>query len=158
MVVQFLVNLLIAVIWMFLQDSYMMNTFIFGFMIGVLILYLLRRFFDFDFYFIRVIAFVKLMWLFLKELVKANIDVVKVVLQPKLKNKPGIIAVDTILETDIERATLAALITLTPGTVSMDFSADSKTIYVHTIDVDDRDEMVAEIKGTFEKAIMEVTK
>lgn len=158
MVIQFLVNLLIAVIWMFLQDSYMMNTFVFGFMIGVLILYLLRRFFDFDFYFIRVIAFVKLMWLFLKELVKANIDVVKVVLQPKLKNKPGIIAVDTSLETDIERATLAALITLTPGTVSMDFSADSRTIYVHTIDVDDRDEMVAEIKGTFEKAIMEVTK
>lgn len=158
MVIQFLINLLIAVIWMFLQDSYMMNTFVFGFMIGVLILYLLRRFFDFDFYFIRVIAFVKLMWLFLKELVKANIDVVKVVLQPKLKNKPGIIAVDTSLETDIERATLAALITLTPGTVSMDFSADSRTIYVHTIDVDDRDEMVAEIKGTFEKAIMEVTK
>lgn len=158
MVIQFLINLLIAVIWMFLQDSYMMNTFVFGFMIGVLILYLLRRFFDFDFYFIRVIAFVKLMWLFLKELVKANIDVVKVVLQPKLKNEPGIIAVDTSLETDIERATLAALITLTPGTVSMDFSADSRTIYVHTIDVDDRDEMVAEIKGTFEKAIMEVTK
>ncbi len=158
MIVQFLLNLLIAVIWMFLQDSYMMNTFLFGFMIGVLIIYTLRRFFEFDFYFRRVIAFLKLMWLFLTELIKANIDVVKVVLQPKLKNRPGIIAVRTSLETDIERATLAALITLTPGTVSMDFSADSKTIYVHTIDVDDRDAMVAEIKGSFEKAIMEVTK
>lgn len=158
MVVQFLVNLLIAVIWMFLQDSYMMNTFIFGFIIGIFILYLLRNFFEFDFYFRRVIAFMKLGWLFLTELIKANIDVVKVVLQPQLRNKPGIIAVRTSLETDIERATLAALITLTPGTVSMDFSADSKTIYVHTIDVDDRDAMVAEIKGSFEKAIMEVTK
>lgn len=158
MVFQFMVNLLIAVIWMFLQESYMMSTFIFGFIIGLFILFILRRFMKFDFYFTRVIAFVRLILLFLIELIKANIDVARIVLSPKLNHKPGIIAVDTDLETDIEKATLAALITLTPGTVSMDFSADSKTIYVHTIDVDDRDEMVSEIKYSFEKAIMEVTK
>ncbi|SDL24020.1 Na+/H+ antiporter subunit E [Lacicoccus qingdaonensis] len=158
MIFQFLINLLIAVIWMFLQDSYAMPTFVFGFMIGVLILYLLRRFMEFDFYFTRVVAFVKLVLLFLVELIKANIDVVRIVLSPRLKNKPGIIAVETSLETEIERSTLAALITLTPGTVSMDFSEDGRTIYVHSIDVDNRDEMVAEIRGSFEKAIQEVTK
>ena len=98
------------------------------------------------------------MMLFLSELIKANIDVIKVVVKPHLDNQPGIIAVDTNLETEIEIATLAALITLTPGTVSMDFSADGKTIFVHALDVDDRDEMVADIKGSFEKAIMEVTR
>jgi multicomponent Na+:H+ antiporter subunit E len=153
-----MVNLLIAVIWMFLQDSYLMSTFLFGFILGVLILFTLRRFFEFDFYFRRVYAFIKLMLLFLRELVKANIDVVKVVIKPRLDNRPGIIAVDTNLETEIEIATLAALITLTPGTVSMDFSADGKTIFVHALDVDDRDEMVADIKESFEKAIMEVTR
>lgn len=158
MVVQFMINLLIAVVWMFLQDSYLMSTFLFGFILGVFILFLLRRFFEFDFYFRRVIAFIKLMMLFLSELIKANIDVIKVVVKPHLDNQPGIIAVDTNLETEIEIATLAALITLTPGTVSMDFSADGKTIFVHALDVDDRDKMVADIKGSFEKAIMEVTR
>ncbi|CAM4250994.1 Na+/H+ antiporter subunit E [Lacicoccus alkaliphilus] len=158
MAIQFVINILIAIVWMFLQDSYGMPSFLFGFIIGLLILFTLRRFMEFDFYFIKVIAFVRLVLLFLFELVKANIDVVRVVLRPKLENKPGIIAVDTSLETDFERATLAALITLTPGTVSMDFSADSKTIYVHKLNVDDRDQMVAEIKNSFEKAIKEVTK
>ncbi len=153
-----MVNLLIAVIWMFLQDSYLMSTFLFGFILGVVLLFILRRFFEFDFYFRRVYAFIKLMLLFLRELIKANIDVVRVVIKPRLDNHPGIIAVDTNLETEIEIATLAALITLTPGTVSMDFSADGRTIFVHALDVDDRDEMVADIKGSFEKAIMEVTR
>lgn len=153
-----MVNLLIAIIWMFLNDSYTMANFVFGFLIGLLLLFVLRRFMEFDFYFVRVIAFARLVWIFLIEMIKANIDVAKVVLRPKLNNKPGIIAVDTSLETELEISTLAALITLTPGTVSMDFSADGKTIYVHSIDVDDRDAMVAQIKGSFEKAIKEVTK
>lgn len=153
-----MVNLLIAIIWMFLNDSYTMANFVFGFLIGLLLLFVLRRFMEFDFYFVRVIAFARLVWIFLIEMIKANIDVAKVVLRPKLNNKPGIIAVDTSLETELEISTLAALITLTPGTVSMDFSVDGKTIYVHSIDVDDRDAMVAQIKGSFEKAIKEVTK
>lgn len=158
MIAQFLVNLLIALIWMFLQNSYLLTTFVFGFIIGLFILFVLRRFFEYDFYFRRVFAFVKLVGVFLLEMIKANVDMVKVVLQPRLKNKPGIIAVETELETEIEIATLAALITLTPGTVSMDFSADGRTIFVHSIDVDDRDEIIADIKNNFEKAIMEVTK
>lgn len=158
MVFQFMINLLIAVIWMFLQDSYLMSTFLFGFILGVLLLFIFRNFFEFDFYFRRIFAFIKLMLLFLRELIKANIDVIKVVIKPRLDNHPGIIAVDTNLETEIEIATLAALITLTPGTVSMDFSADGSTIFVHALDVDDRDEMVADIKESFEKAIMEVTR
>lgn len=158
MIAQFLVNLLIALIWMFLQNSYLLTTFVFGFIIGLFILFVLRRFFEYDFYFRRVFAFVKLVGVFLIEMTKANVDMVKVVLQPRLKNKPGIIAVETELETEIEIATLAALITLTPGTVSMDFSADGRTIFVHSIDVDDRDEIIADIRNNFEKAIMEVTK
>lgn len=158
MIAQFLVNLLIALIWMFLQNSYLLTTFVFGFIIGLFILFVLRRFFEYDFYFRRVFAFVKLVGVFLIEMIKANVDMVKVVLQPRLKNKPGIIAVETELETEIEIATLAALITLTPGTVSMDFSADGRTIFVHSIDVDDRDEIIADIRNNFEKAIMEVTK
>lgn len=158
MIAQFLVNLLIALIWMFLQNSYLLTTFVFGFIIGLFILFVLRRFFEYDFYFRRVFAFVKLVGVFLIEMIKANVDMVKVVLQPRLKNKPGIIAVETELETEIEIATLAALITLTPGTVSMDFSADGRTIFVHSIDVDDKDEIIADIRNNFEKAIMEVTK
>lgn len=155
---QILINIIIAVIWMFLQNNFTFPGFIFGYIIGIFILLLIRRFLLFDFYLKRLWAVIKLVWLFLVELMKANIDVVKIVLSPKLTNSPGIVAVPTELETDFEITLLAALISLTPGTVSMDFSDDSKTIYVHALDVPDEEEMIAQIRNTFERAIMEVTK
>lgn len=158
MAFQILVNVLIAITWIFLQNNYTMPSFIFGYSIGLFILFILRRFLVFDFYLRRVWAIIKLIMLFIIELIKANIDVIKIVLSPKLTNQPGIVAVTTKLESDVEITLLAALISLTPGTVSMDFSEDSKTIYIHAINVPDKDEMIADIHNSFERAIKEVTR
>ena len=158
MAFQILVNIIIAIRWIFLQNNYTMPSFIFGYSMGLIILFILRRFLVFDFYLRRVWAIIKLIMLFIIELIKANIDVIKIVLSPKLTNQPGIVAVTTKLETDVEITLLAALISLTPGTVSMDFSEDSKTIYIHAINVPDKDEMIEDIHNSFERAIKEVTR
>lgn len=158
MAFQILINIIIAVTWIFLQNSFTATSFLFGYIIGIIILYILRRFLVFDFYMIRIWAIIKLIMLFIIELIKANIDVIKIVLSPKLNNQPGIIAVETRLESNVEITLLAALISLTPGTVSMDFSADGKTIYIHSIDVPDKEEIIDQIQNSFERAIMEVTK
>jgi len=158
MAFQILVNMLIAVMWTFLQNNYTATSFLTGYIIGILILFILQRFLVFDFYFKRVWAIIKLIMLFIIELIKANIDVIKIVLSPKLTNEPGIVAVRTNLESNVEITLLAALISLTPGTVSMDFSKDNKTIYIHSLDVPDKEEMIEQIHRTFERAIMEVTK
>jgi len=156
---QILINIVIAVIWTFLQNNYSIASFFFGYAIGLLLLFILRRFLVFDFYFIRIWAVIKLLFLFLKELVIANIDVIKIVLNPNLSNySPGIVAVPTNLDTKFEITLLASLISLTPGTVSMDFSEDNKIIYIHSIHIEDKDEMIAQIHNTFERAILEVTK
>lgn len=155
---QIVVNLIIAIIWMFLHNSLTFSNFLFGYLIGILVLYILRYFLGFDFYFRKTWSFIKLILIFLRELLKANIDVVRVVMSPKLSNQPGIIEVDTRLESDFEIATLAALISLTPGTVSMDFSMDNKKIYVHSIDAPNKIEVIAGIRDTLEDAILEVTK
>lgn len=156
---QILINIALAIIWMFLQNNYSLASFFFGYAIGLLLLFILRRFLVFDFYFTRIWAIIKLIFLFLKELVVANIDVIKVVLNPNLGNySPGIVAVPTNLETKFEITLLASLISLTPGTVSMDFSDDNKIIFIHSIHIQDKEEMIAQIHNTFERAIMEVTK
>lgn len=158
MAFQILVNIIIAVTWMFFQNSFMATNFLFGYIIGVIILFILRRFLVFNFYMNRVWAIIKLIMLFIIELIKANVDMIKIVLSPKLDNQPGIVAVETRLESNVEITLLAALISLTPGTVSMDFSGDGKTIYIHSIDVPDKEEMIEQIQNSFERAIMEVTK
>lgn len=158
MAIQILFNFLIALIWMFLQNDFSFTSFLLGYMIGIIILFVLRRFLIFKFYIHRVWAIFKLIIIFLIELTKANIDVVKIVFTPKLKNKPGIVAMETELTTEVEITLLAALISLTPGTISMDFSADNKTLYIHALDIQDKKQMIEEIRNSFERAIMEVTK
>ncbi|WP_332690783.1 Na+/H+ antiporter subunit E [Halalkalibacter lacteus] len=158
MAYQILLNIFIAFIWAFLQNSYTGVDFLVGYVIGILILFVLRRFLHFDFYFRRIWAIIKLTLLFFKELILANVDVIKIVLSPKLNIQPGIVEVPTQLETEWELTLLASLISLTPGTLSMDFSDDNKYIYVHSIHVPDKEEMIREIHNTFERAILEVTK
>src|SRR5690625_6359050 len=87
MAFQIVVNILMAVIWIFLQSNYTATSFIVGYMIGILILFMLRRFLVSDFYVHQVWAIIKLIMLFIIELIKANIDVIKVVLRPKLNHQ-----------------------------------------------------------------------
>src|SRR5690625_2895889 len=116
MAFQIVVNILMAVIWIFLQSNYTATSFIVGYMIGILILFMLRRFLVSDFYVHQVWAIIKLIMLFIIELIKANIDVIKVVLRPKLNHQPGIVAVTTRLESDAEKTLLARTINFNPGT------------------------------------------
>jgi multicomponent Na+:H+ antiporter subunit E len=65
------------------------------------------------------------------EIIKANIDVAKIVLDPKLPISPAIVKFKTKLKGDNAKVTLANSITLTPGTITIDIVGD--TFYVHTL-------------------------
>ncbi|GEL08645.1 Na+/H+ antiporter subunit E [Salisediminibacterium halotolerans] len=157
MAFQILLNIGLAFIWMLLQNEYTFLSFFIGYIVGVALLYFLRRFLHFDFYFRRVVAFFKLILLFAYKLILSNIDMIRIVLSPSMNIKPGIIAVPTKLRTDWEVTLLANLISLTPGTLTMNFSAGGRILYVHSIHVPDKEKAIQEIHESFEKAIMEVT-
>lgn len=155
---QILLNVFLAWIWMFLKNDYSTNSFIIGYFLGLMIMLLYRKFFNERFYLSRVIAVASLLLLFLKELVLSNISVLKLVLKPKLDMRPGIFALETELTKDWEITILANLITLTPGTLVVDVSLDSKILYIHAVDIQEKHEAIESIKNTFEKAIMEVSR
>lgn len=155
---QILLNLLLAFTWMFLKNEYSGNTFTIGYLLGLLILIVFRHFFNERFYLLRVYAVMKLVLLFFRELLLSNIAVLKVILKPRLTITPGIFALETKLTKDWEITTLANLITLTPGTLVVNISADNKTLYIHAMDLADKQEAIDNIKNTFEKAIMEVSR
>lgn len=158
MAFQILLNVVLACLWMFFESSITLSTFIIGYLLGLLIIFVMRRFFSSRFYLYRVFAVIWLVLLFLKELLLSNLAVLKVVLKPKLSIRPGIFALKTELDSDWEITLLANLITLTPGTLVVDLSKDSKTLYIHAMDIEDADEAVESIKLSFEKAIMEVSR
>ena len=158
MAFQIMLNFFIALLWMFLTISFNASTFIVGFLLGALMLWITKGFFPGRFYMNRVWAVIKLILLFLKELVMANIQVLFLIVQPKMPIKPAIFALPTVLEKDWEITLLSNLITLTPGTLVIDVSPDSKTLYIHALHYDDADEAIDSIKNTFEKAIQEVSR
>jgi multicomponent Na+:H+ antiporter subunit E len=155
---QILLNVFLAFIWMFLQNDYSSSSFFIGYLLGLLIMLAYRRFFTSRFYLVRVWAVIKLLALFLKELVLSNISVLKHILSPTLNIKPGIFALKTELTKDWEITILANLITLTPGTLVVDVSLDRQTLYIHAMDIPEKHEAIDSIKNTFERAIMEVSR
>lgn len=93
---------------------------------------------------------------YLSELVKSNLVIAYDVVTPRHHMKPGVIAVPIRAETDLEITLLANLITMTPGTLSLDLSPDRKTLYVHAMYIDDPDALRKEISENLERRVLEI--
>jgi multicomponent Na+:H+ antiporter subunit E len=104
---------------------------------------------------IRPLRVIGLAALFVYELVLSGYRVARLVLTPRMQLQPGIFAYRLKVDRNFEITLLANLITLTPGTLSVDVSADRKTLYVHAIDCSDVDETRRGIADGFERKILE---
>ncbi|ASE37891.1 MULTISPECIES: Na+/H+ antiporter subunit E [Staphylococcus] len=156
MAVQVVINLLLSLFWLLVTGSYTVNNFLLGFILGLLLVYLLRSVLPGRFYIITLYKVIKLIWVFLIELIKANIDVIRIVLQPSLKNEPAFFTYNTDLKTDWQVVLLSNLITLTPGTIVVGLSDDRTKIYIHAIDFGEKEEEIEGIKSSLEKVVREV--
>lgn len=67
------------------------------------------------------------------EVIRANIQIIKLVLSPKISISPALVSFRTGLRSDLARVVLANSITLTPGTITCDLSGDG-TFLVHCLD------------------------
>ena len=96
--------------------------------------------------------------LFIWECIKANIDVAYRVAHPDLPIKPGIVKVKTTLKSDTALTFLANSITLTPGTMCVDIDCENGFLYIHWIDVKDKDIKIATeiIVKTFEDVLRRI--
>jgi len=99
---------------------------------------------------------VRLVCRFLYELVLANLSVARIVLSPSLPIRPGIIAYETKLKSDLALTSLANMITLTPGTLTLDISEDRRVLYIHTLNIQDPVEVAESIRHSFERILLEL--
>lgn len=102
-----------------------------------------------------LVAMLGYLGFFLRELVRANLALAKVVLAPSLPVHPGIVVVRTALKSRMGRLMLANSITLTPGTLSV--ALEGEWLYVHWVNMTttDVEKATAEIVAGFE-AYLEV--
>lgn len=126
-------NLLLAIVWMFLAGNFAIGGFVFGFLVGFLILVLSQAFIGSGQYVRAVTGSVRLLGVFLYELVVANLQLAKDVLSPTPPLKPGFVRYDVRDLTPGQTVLLGHMISLTPGTLTVDFDAERQAVYIHTV-------------------------
>jgi multicomponent Na+:H+ antiporter subunit E len=150
-----LVNVLLALVWTAVSGSFSFLNFAFGFVLAIFALSLIREQVGSVGYFSRARRVMSLFLLFIYELVLSAWRVAATVLSPRMDIKPGIIAYPLKVDRDFEITILANLITLTPGTLSVDVSDDRRILYVHAMDASDPEATKRDIAEGFERKIME---
>ena len=150
----FLLNLLLALLWAAAVGSVDPAHLAVGFAAGYFALWLARPVLGATGYFSRLPRAVGFAVFLVWELVLSNLRVAWDVLTPRAYRRPGVIAVPLEASTDVEITLLANLVTLTPGTLSLDVSPDRRVLYVHGMFVDEPEQVRSDIKQGFERRVL----
>lgn len=149
-------NFILALIWAALWSDFSGSTLLVGFIVGYLVLALaLRDLPDFSGYVGKVPKVISFFFYFNRELVKSNLKVAYDVLTRTHYMKPGVIAFPLEARRDGEISIVANLISLTPGTLSLDVSSDRSVLYIHVMYLTDEAQVVRDIKD-LERRILEI--
>lgn len=152
----FALNIALAVAWAALTGNVTLTGILIGFLFGSAALYLTKPLFPgSDRYFNRGYRWVKLVVLFLYELVVSSIQVIWDVLTPNHKARPGIIAMPLDAKGEMEILLVTNLISLTPGTLSLDVTEEQDTLLIHAMFADDPDAIREQMKTGMERWVIE---
>ena len=152
----FIINILLSVGFMIALESFTLSSLIMGLIVGYGALWLTRPLYGDNRYFGRVPTIIRLGAFFIKALFVSNFRVLWDVVTPAHISRPGIIGLPLDARTDLEIMLVANMISLTPGTLSIDLSEDRRTLYVHVMFLDDIDDIRKELKEGLERRVLEV--
>jgi multicomponent Na+:H+ antiporter subunit E len=155
---QILFGVALALLWAAITANFSTPNLVLGAVVALAAVAFLRRSFSLPVRFRRVRSVAGLAASFIVELLVSAFRVARIVLTPNLRSvlRPAIIAFPLSVKSDAEIATLANLITLTPGTLSVDVSEDRSVLYVHVLNFTTREAFITELEKGFERQVREV--
>lgn len=146
--------LLLTAIWFAANSSLAIESIVTGALIsGVLAFVFVRHFpawADIRFTPSRLIHFVRYTGVFAREMVRANLAMLRYVYAPRIDIDPGIVRIRTRLKTPVGRLALANSIALTPGSLVVDMEGDTLTVHWLDVQTSDPEEAARLIAGPFE--------
>lgn len=152
-----LLTIALALGWAAATGSFSLPNLLLGAAVSMLSLFVVRQFVSSPRLLPRAMRFVALGWTFIVELVLSALRVARLVIRPDVNAhiRPAIVAFPLAAKTDAEITLLANLITLTPGTLSVDVSEDRRFLHVHIMHLNDRAAFIREVQTGFERQVME---
>ena len=157
------IGVALAVLWLFVrgvpaEPATLLGELLIGLLVGLLVAFFLRRLYTPEIRLmrgVRATPYAVLFGLvFFKDLLTANIDVAYRVLAPSRPIDPDVVVVPLRVQTDVAITTIANAITLTPGTLTMDYDEEHNALYVHGITGKNRDAVVEPIRNWEEYALV----
>ena len=158
---QVVLNIVIAFLWVLFQDEdeFKFTTFFSGYLIGIIVIYILHRFFGQEFYLRKIWVAFKFLMVYLYQLITASISTINYLLFKTKDMNPGLLTYETNLKNDWAITFLTILIIITPGSTVIRISKGTNKFLIHSIDVTDKDKknLLRNIKQ-YEDLILEVTR
>lgn len=151
-----ILSVLLLIVWLLLQHSVALGQWILGGVLAIAIPLVCRPFWERQptirrpwrlcLYVLRVLG----------DIVTANLQVSKLILDPRGRMRPAFVEYPLTLKENFPITILASTITMTPGTVSAHLRLDGRTLLIHALDVSDINALIDEIHHRYERPLMEI--
>jgi multicomponent Na+:H+ antiporter subunit E len=148
-----LLNLLLALLWATLRDSFSPIDLLIGFLLGFIIISTTQQTLGIGDYSQRTWLGLRLIGFSLWTIARSNMALVQVITMPVPQVQPGIVAVPLDIKKESSITLLMYLVSLIPGTLSIALSRDQGTLYIHTISVNNPDDLRRTIKAELEQRV-----
>ena len=152
-----LLTVLLTIVWLLLVNRFSWNSVIFGFFLGVLIPFFIRPYWPNISRVRSPLRIAEYILVVIWDIIVANVTVAYLILFRRVADlRPAWICVPLELRMPEAITTLAGTITLTPGTVSCDLSAQGHYLLVHCLHAPDPDAVRDQIKARYESRLKEI--
>lgn len=150
-------TLTLIVVWLMLVNTITLNALVFGAILGILVPLFTAPYWPNAPRLRHPLRIAEYMLIVLWDIVVANVLVARIILfKSNADMRPGWVTIPLDLRTPEAITVLAGTITMTPGTVSSDLSADGRSLLVHCLDAPDTDAVRDQIKSRYERRLKEI--
>lgn len=150
-------TVLLALVWLMLVNGFAAGSVVFGLILGTVIPWLTAPYWPNRAGMRNPMAILGYIGIVLYDIVMANITVAKIILfKSNAQMHPAWVTIPLDLRSPEAITVLAGTITMTPGTVTAEMSADGRALLVHCLDAPDPDAIRDEIKTRYEARLKEI--
>lgn len=148
-----LLNLLLALMWATLRDSFSPGDLLVGFLLGFIIISTTQQTLGIGDYSQRTWLGIRLIGFSLWTIIRSNIALAQIIIMPVPQVRPGIVAVPLHIKKETSITLLVYLVSLIPGTLGITLSHNRRTLYIHTVSVNNPEDFRRTIKAELEQRV-----
>ncbi|MGF1608322.1 MAG: Na+/H+ antiporter subunit E [Kiloniellales bacterium] len=143
-------------LWMVLASSPSLGNLLLGTILGLAIPWLTQSFWPDHPGVARPIRGVVLFVRVVGDILIANWQVARLIVGPLERLRPAFVQIPIEIDDPFVATLLGSIVSLTPGTVSIEIDRERRVLTVHALDVEDQSEMIATIKSRYEVPLKEI--